>query len=280
MLRSSLSIALLITLFLSACSSSIQKVELEIPPELQDKPEVTTLLNEMATTVNKTRSYSGQIIKITGGKDVENAEELTSMQKIKLARIALQMMRVANEMEKYNTYADSLRQGLSPQQVLAFDALREKLKISMGDADMEKMGISREEMLAFKEQQAAQNAQNDSIEKSYAEGMEQMKSEGFNDESADVVLTNNSDNFKYWHLLIPLAVIVLFIYFIVRFVKRITSRFRNIRNYGLSDIKEDANNAFDKFDDLSRDQQHDNKKAEIDEMRKKFNTFFDNKLKS
>lgn len=281
MFRNSLPIICAVALFLTACSSSEQKLELEIPPELQDNTEITALLNEMTTTVNKTRAYNETIITITKGKDLENSEELTTMQTIKLARVALQMMQAANDMEKYSIACDSLRLGLSAQQVLAFDAVREKLKIEMGDVDTENISVSKEDILAQQQQQSSQRAMSDSIKELREQAIEQMGATGYEDKPTEAALGNDNDEFKFWHLLFPVAVIGLIIYFIVRFIKSISSRFKNIRDYGIGGIKDSANEAFDKLDHMTHEEQaQENKKAEIEKMRDKFNTFFDDKQKS
>ena len=210
-----LGLMLIATLIFSSCSTGTPEIKIDIPVEFKDNAEVTAYIEAMTITTNKFTVLSNDIAKITGGKNIDSSDELSTMQTLKLAKVSMQMMQIASEMDKYKIQRAGIDSTLSANQILLLDSVCNILEKQMGQIDPGNITIDEDEMLA---QEAKITEQDAEVERQRAEWeqaqMELPEDERYND--AESSNPNEIKNVpKIFDVLFPLLVLSLIVFFAI-----------------------------------------------------------------
>lgn len=233
---SSLALGLILTLIFSACSTDTKEIKIDIPVEFNDNAEVVAYIEAMTVTTNKFTALSNDIVKITGGKNIDSSDELSAMQSLKLAKVSIQMMHISSEMDKFKMQRASIDSSLSANQILLLDSVCNILEKQMGQIDPNNITIDKDEMLA---QEAKQVEQDSEVEKQRAE-WEQAQMELPEDERYDDAESSNPNEIKnvpkIFDILFPLLVLSLIVFFIIIRIKKFRGKIRDF-GHSISDVK-------------------------------------------
>ena len=231
-----LGLMLIATLIFSSCSSDSSEIKIEIPAELKDNVEVTAYFEAMTITANKFTALSNDVAKITGGKNIDSSDELSTMQTLKLAKVSVQMMQISSEMDKYKIQRASIDSTLSANQILLLDSVCKILEKQIGQINPSNITIDKDEMLA----QEAKRAEKDTEVESQRAEWEQAQMELPEDERSDETESSNPNEIKnvpkIVDILFPLLVLSLIVFFAIMKVKKFR---RKVRDFGhsIGDIK-------------------------------------------
>lgn len=151
---------LCIVIILSACSKKAPKVEYEIPTELKDNEKAVELIEDVAESVqNINNGFAKMIVvsfdvkeKYEEKEDGENNEEKTGSV-WQIAKAGISALKMAHEQEKMKEMikqADSLKKELTVKQCIALDTTLARLERQVGKVDIDKLGISEEQLAEFK----------------------------------------------------------------------------------------------------------------------------------
>ena len=234
--RFALGLMLITTLICSSCSTGTSEVKIDIPVEFKDNAEVVAYIEAMTVTTNKFKAMSNDIVKITGGKNIDSSDELSTMQTLKLAKVSMQMMQIASEMDKYKTQRASIDSTLSANQILILDSVCNILEKQMGQIDPNNITIDEDEMLA---QEAKRAEQDTEVERQRAE-WEQAQMELPEDERRDDAESSNPNEIKnvpkIFDILFPLLVLSLIVFFAIIKIKKFRGKLRDF-GHSVGDIK-------------------------------------------
>lgn len=236
-----IALGLMLIVMFSCSSSNKQNIQVEIPAELQSSPEAVAYIKAMTKTTNKATKLFNDIVKITGGKDIDNSDELTTMQTLKMAKAAGQLMMVSSKMEEYKIQKLSIDSLLSPVQIAALDKVCLELEEHMGKIDPKNITIDESEMQAQQEMQEKQQAETDSLTALHEEAISQQKAEGFEGDYSEPEEPENSE-FIWWHILFPIGILAFMVYMVIGAYKKIKSGVKNI-GYSFGDIKDKVHEA-------------------------------------
>jgi hypothetical protein len=223
-------------LIFSSCSTGTPEIKIEIPVEFKNNAEVVAYIEAMTITTNKFTVLSNDIAKITGGKNIDESDELSTMQTLKLAKVSVQMIRISSEMDKYKIQRARIDSTLSANQILLLDSVCNILEKQMGQIDPSNITIDKDEMLAQDAKRAEQAAE---VEKQRAE-WKQAQMELPEDERYDDTECNNPNEIKnvpkIFDVLFPLLVLSLIVFFAIIKIKKIRGKLRDF-GHSVGDVK-------------------------------------------
>ncbi len=149
-----------------ACSSksTYQWSKIEIPLELQQSTVAISYIQEMEKLAAEFNKSVHKVAELTGGRNIDNNnEELSTRKTIQLASIALKMSKNGSKMEALKLKRAEVEQDLTSEQQLAFAKIMNQIEAQLGEIDQKLLGISDEELTAYKQLQAKEQAETDSL---------------------------------------------------------------------------------------------------------------------
>jgi Sec-independent protein translocase protein TatA len=231
-----LELMLIATLIFSSCSTDTPEIKIEIPAEFKDNAEVVAYIEAMTITTNKFTVLSNDIAKITEGKNIDESDELSTMQTLKLAKVSMQMMQISSKMDQYKIQRANIDSTLSANQILLLDSVCNILEKQMGLIDPSNITIDKDEILA---QEAKRAEQDTEVERQRAV-WEQAQMELPEDERYDDVESSNPNEIKnvpkIFDVLFPLLVLSLIVFFAIMKIKKIRGKVRDF-GHSIGDIK-------------------------------------------
>ncbi len=175
------------------CSSNIEKVTVEIPPQLKDNKEAVEVIEDMTEAVNDCREYMQKATKFAIAQEKSGADSLSITQGLKVAMIAGKIMLSQKKIEKCHLRVDQLSKNLSRDQSFALVNCINNLEDRIGEINTEALGLSDEELAKLKkgddlnygnQTTDVSQKETDSITALREEAIDQMKSEGIYTEPA------------------------------------------------------------------------------------------------
>lgn len=186
-----ISLVLLISLF-TACHKA------DIPIELTDNEEAVEYINDLDKTVTKFNKLVIDLAKITGGKDINNTDSLSTGQKLRLAKAAGQFMIVSKKIEALMDSRSAIESTLSGSELSIFSNKCDEIESNFGTIDVSELDMDEVQMAEFKqkfeEHQAynkAKRAHNDSIQAQYNEQKSKVNPYEYNKEGWKEVKDEN-----------------------------------------------------------------------------------------
>jgi len=232
---------LFVTVILFASCNSKLDNSVKIPAELQNNKEVVAYIKAMEKTSNKLTNLTNSLIKETGGKDIDNSDDLTAIQMLKLGKLALQMSSVASKMEEYQAQRPSIDSLLTPKQILLLDSVCGIIEANSMKVDTSLLKFSKEEMSAVQEKEITEQNDNNSgvvAEVSTDNQYPQKVMEDNNEEPQ----TQKSQEFSWWHLLFPIGVLALMIFMGIQVLKKIKRGIKDV-GYAIGEAKDKVHEA-------------------------------------
>jgi Sec-independent protein translocase protein TatA len=228
-----LGLMLTATLIFSSCSTGTSEIKIVVPTEFKDNAEVVAYIEALSITTNKFTVLSNDIAKITEGKNIDESDELSTMQTLKLAKVSMQMMQISSKMDQYKIQRANIDSTLSANQILLLDSVCNILEKQMGQIDPSNITIDKDEMLAKRAEQDTE------VERQRAEWeqaqMELPEDERYND--AESSSSNEIKNVpKIFDVLFPLLVLSLIVFFAIMKIKKIRGKVRDF-GHSIGDIK-------------------------------------------
>lgn len=231
-----------------SCSDSTPKNQLsvDIPTQLQAYPEVVAYIESMAETAQHFSSLTNDLAKLTGGKNVTDASELTAMQALKMGKIALKMTQISSKMEEYENQRSALVKNLSLEEIAAFDAVLLTIEAQMGKIDKANLANNDDAMpiIEESEEESTNTIETEGLptDEEQAEmdiiiAERQMENEGEN-------TVSDEQEFSFLHLLFPLAIIGLMVFFAIQKIKKFKNKTQDI-GYAFGNIKNTAQTILD-----------------------------------
>ncbi|MBI9068665.1 MAG: hypothetical protein JEZ09_15315 [Salinivirgaceae bacterium] len=158
-----------------SCSQSPEnsKIQVSIPLTLKNNSEVLIFVNAYTATANDFNAISNSLVKITGGKNIDHESELSNMQKIKVAKVAIQMAALSSKIEELQRQQKSISKKLSPSELEAFTSICATIEKQMSQIDRSNINLSDDELVAQQkvneEKEAETNLLREEWEKAQAE---------------------------------------------------------------------------------------------------------------
>ncbi|MEZ5106806.1 MAG: hypothetical protein R2757_20040 [Draconibacterium sp.] len=236
-----------ITLLLYACSGSkIEKVPLGIPSELQGNPQVEALIADMTDAVNDCRAATVKLARVALKSE---SDSLSLTQSLKMGTIAIGFAKAQGKMEDCIRQAENMGESLTEAQHGSLMACLKKLENRSVEIDNpEALGITQEEFERFKEQGIAiSNSSNHEKAYTEADSLDEYHGEasGFMDD--DFNRGEVIEMPKFIHILFPVVVIGLIIFFAIRRVKKFFGKTKEI-GYTISGMKSKIGEVKDKME--------------------------------
>ncbi len=152
---------LYVVIILSACSPKAPKIEYEIPSELKNNEKAVVLIEDVAESVQNINNGFAEMIALSfdikeqseeSDGNQNNAEKTSSIWKMAKAGVsALKMAKEQEKMEKMMLQADSIKMELTAEQGIALDTVLARIERQVGKVDIDKLGISEEQLAELKE---------------------------------------------------------------------------------------------------------------------------------
>lgn len=251
----------LVLLTITACSGNKKlkepTINVEIPTELQNNPEVLAYINLMVEEATKMAKSTQQLIQITGGADIDSSSELSAMQMLKMSKVGIQMYRATSKMEEYRAQRKTLNEKLTKTEIASLDLICAEIENQMMKIDTTGLGINKAEIIAQEEKQKQHKAE---IAKANSNRLEQMTDEERNSlNESQTEVTESSSSF----LSSGFPILVLFIVgaSVAFGIKRLRSKIKNI-SYSLShaestleDLKNNSESVIGKGNKLNKEEQ-------------------------
>lgn len=242
-----------ISLNLASCSSNnSNKIKVDIPTELQNNTEVVNYIKALTQTTNKATEIFNSIAEITGGEDVDDSDELTTMQTLKLAKSAAQMMMISSEMDEYEIQRTSIDSSLSVNEIHLLDSVCDILKTHMGKIDPSNTSIDEEEMAVQEVEKGELNGEAGKTQTELEEVQNQHTQLNGQDYESSSDENIENDEFSFVDVLFPIGILILMIFFAIRSIKKLKSRVKDF-GYTVGDIKDKIHEAKEMTDKKSPD---------------------------
>lgn len=236
-----------ITLFLTACSGGkIEKVPLEIPPELQRNPQAEALIADMTDAVNDCRAATVKLARVALKSE---SDSLSLTQSLKMGTIAIGFAKAQGKMEDCIRQAENMGESLTEAQHGSLMACLKKLENRSVEIDNpEALGMTQEEFQRFKEEGISiSNLPNHEEAYTETDSLNEYRGEasGFMDE--DFNKGEEIEMPKFMHTLFPILVVGLIIFFAIRRVKKFFGKTKEI-GYTISGMKSKIGEIKDKME--------------------------------
>lgn len=255
---------LLATTLIFSCQkkAEIKPAMYTFPEVLSERPEIKETFDKMALIVGELNASFGSVAAIAEGKDVKSSDELSGMQKLKLGKSAIKIMKLQAGFENCCVELKEISKELNPEQALALDETIRYLQIQMG-------------MYGADDKTLAERVERKAKEKEFAAEVEQMRADAIAAmPEEDRALyeaqeaRSQSNSFKWWHLLFPVLVIGLILFAWIRRFKKAGSLLQDI-GHSYSQSKETVSELLSNPEkitgekrDLSEDEQEQLKKMQ------------------
>lgn len=217
------------TIFLAACHQT------EIPVELQNNELAVEYLTDLDKTVNKFNKRVMDLAVLTGGKDLNNADSLTTGQKLKLAKIAGQFMLVSKNIEKLIENKTAIEKTLTATELKAFTIKCNELENKMGNLNFEELGIDEQQVAGLKQKFDEYKIHNQQ-EKAYNDSLVAAYNVQKADNSvAEVKTTSNNEAQKVtkenrWKIITGFSLgFILIIFLVIIFIRKAIQIIKSIR---------------------------------------------------
>lgn len=145
---SSTQLLILVTIFACLFTACHQT---EIPVELQNNEQAIEYLTDLDKTVTKFNNRVMDLAVLTGGKDINNSDSLTTGQKLKLAKIAGQFMLASKKIEELIDNKSAIESTLNESELKAFTIRCRELENKMGNLNFEELGLNEEQIAGLKQ---------------------------------------------------------------------------------------------------------------------------------
>lgn len=237
-----------ITLLLSACSGGkIEKVLLGIPSELQGNPQAEALIAEMTDAVNDCRAATVKLARVALKSE---SDSLSLTQSLKMGAIAIGFAKAQGKMEDCIRQAENMGESLTEAQHGSLMACLKNLETRSVEIidNPEALGITQEEFERFKEQGIAiSNSSNHEDAYTEADSLDEYHGEasGFMDD--DFNRGEVIEMPKFMHILFPIVVIGLIIFFAIRRINKFFGKTKEI-GYTISSMKGKIGEVKDKME--------------------------------
>jgi hypothetical protein len=145
----------ILAVLLAACSSNkseVEKIEVQIPTELQNNDDAKELVEDMTDAVNSCRENMAIGAQFAIEQEKSGSDSLTMKQGFKAAKFAAKMMFAAKKIEKIRAEALELKPELSETEWTVLEVKLDALETSVGDLNPEDLGLSEEDLAKFKEE--------------------------------------------------------------------------------------------------------------------------------
>lgn len=271
--------AISLLLLFSQCSTKTKTDELVvIPVELQSDADIVAFIHDYSAVVRDFNQLSETIVKITEGKSVSSTEDLSNMQKLKMAKVAIKSISIGKRQDELQARYDELLLNLNSESKIAFLKTYEELDSKMGQIDFEKLGIDPEEAKAEYERSEAERIQqkreSDSIDELRNEAIAAQKADGTYIDYESENAAKSSKIPGWLGVVFPLLVLGIISFSIIKAFGKVRRRFKDI-SYTASSIGDKLEEVEAEMDEA--DPNYEQKRKEIEEMRNKFNQHFNSK---
>lgn len=256
-------ISLIVALaIVSSCSQqpNIEKIQVSIPQELTNNAELVNFINSYIEIANDFNLISNDLIKTMGDKNIENESELSNIQKLKVAKVAIQMAALSSKIEEHQAQQKLISQKLTPSELVVFESICKSIEKQMVQIDRSSINLSDDELIAQQkvneEKEAETNRLREEWEKAQAELPQEQRIPN------QTPANNTTDQeFKFWHLLFPFVVLILLVVFAINKLKQLKNRavntvndIKNIKTTAKSHINHSKQIVKDNEDEMTKEQ--------------------------
>ncbi len=239
-LLNAITTAIMLLLYLS-CSQDTQKVTYDIPQALQSNQEAVTIIEEMASNVQKINEGMVASIRTTlkvkntadQGESITEIGKMISVWRMTNTVTDISKMTKANKNVKIlQARAILLKEKLAPEQVCALDTALAHIKAQVGNINPETLGLSDEALAKLqKDEQLDIN-----VQVGDAETLANQELSGW---VVDISIFLSAALFT----ILKFAPLIIFIIFIVKIVKN----FKNGNKYSANGYKRDSLDEYDQY---------------------------------
>ncbi len=228
---STLTICLLMSILFPSCSNKkAEKIQIQIPTELAQNEEVKSYLDRRISTTETYIRIMEDAIEIAGEEgSVENAEELSAIQMLKLGKIAIQMNSKATELKDLQKQQATIKNKIPEKDTAAFTSVCQQI-----DQHLDKHKVAGME-LEQAHDQVAHKREKTEAQIAWEEAQKELPPEQRLENQQTQNDGDGSQGFGLIDVLFPLLVLGGIITSIVFGIKKLRSRVRDI-SYSMSEV--------------------------------------------
>jgi hypothetical protein len=208
---------------------------------------VVSYIETRAETANDFASLTHDLLKITGNENADDASELTAMQALKMGKIALRMTQISSKMEEAEAQRAELIKNLNPEEIAAFEAVLLTIEGQMGKIDKANLPINEELVPILEEsEKELTNSMDTEVTPTEEEQAEMDIIRAQREMEREVENTaSDEQEFLFLHLLFPLGIIGLMVFFAIQKIKKFTNKTKDI-GYAFGNINNTAQTIIDR----------------------------------